>query len=375
MVNNSNMANNSGIIFADIFINNKEMFVDIFEQYYLKNQQELDRVITQLNSVLTEYTTKQVTVSMAEAFQRSWKEFQQKVLLNQADLQLIVAYRGRSGKDGQFSQIVKQSDVEGNVSGAYGIDSGNKLIKDSMQALKAQKVESFLQTHLNGFLNQLETPINKGEAIKIYKYHQQFLHTMFLESKHPPITGQKWRVPFYGASASHYFSGRGLGQAYDAFMNHLANHNKQVYDYLVQGGLVSNTPLNPQEKGSVFQEEGGVEKQGLFPHLLNESKNHTGWYTGGDIIIINPQTMGVVYNIQLKTTTANKPSVFAERVSDIRKFIKALINMTPRQKGEKIFDFLLTSVSNRQDFNNLPQQTIDDLIKSNLKTKIDIVLG
>lgn len=369
------MANNSGIIFADIFINNKDMFVDIFEQYYLKNQQELDKVITQLNSVLTEYTTKQVTVSMADAFQKSWKEFQQKVLLNQADLQLIVAYRGQSGKDGQFSQIIKQSDVEGNVGGAYGIDSGNKLIKDSMQALKAQQVESFLQTHLNGFLNQLETPITKGEAIKIYKYHQQFLHTMFLESKHPPITGQKWRVPFYGASASHYFSGRGLGQAYDAFMNHLANHNKQVYDYLAQGGLVSNTPLNPQEKGSVFQEEGGVEKQGSFPYLLNESKNHTGWYTGGDIVIVNPQTMGVVYNIQLKTTTANKPSVFAERVSDIRKFIGALINMTPRQKGEKIFDFLLTSVSNRQDFNNLPQQTIDDLIKTNLKTKIDIILG
>jgi hypothetical protein len=103
-------------------------------------------------------------------------------------------------------------------------------------------------------------------------------------------------------------------------MNHVANHHHQVYDYLVKGGL-TEPPVTIHKKGSVFHEEGGAEAQSSFPRLLNESKNHTGWYTGGDIIIVDPKTMGVVYNIQLKTTTEKNITVFAEKVAAIRNFI------------------------------------------------------
>lgn len=363
--------NTSGIIFGDIFINNKEFFVDIFEQYYLQNQQELDFVINELNRVLTQYTTQSVTAAMAKEFSVAWHNFQQKVLLNQQDLQLIVAYRGYRGKNGRFSQIVKQSDVEGTVNGRYGIDSGNALITESMNALKAAKVEQFLQSHLNGFLNQLETPISNDESVKLYKYHRQFLHEQFSQVGPSAINGLRWRVPFYGVNAGHYFAGQGLGQAYDAFMNHIANHNRQVYDYLVTGGL-KQPPMTIHKKGSVFREEGGAESYGSFPQLLSDSKNHIGWYTGGDIIIVDPKTMGVVYNIQLKTTTEKKVSVFMERVSAIRSFIQDLIKMSPRQKGEKVFDFLKTSISNKADFNNLPQETINDIIKQELQSKLKI---
>ena len=81
--------------------------------------------------------------------------------------------------------------------------------------------------------------------------------------------------------------------------------------------------------------------------------------------------MNIVYNIQLKTTTANKQSVFAEKVSAIRTFIQQFIKYTPRQKGEKLFDFLLTSVSNRNDFNNAPQDTINDIIYNELQKKLN----
>lgn len=368
-----NITNTSGIIFGDIFINNKEFFVDIFEQYYLQNQQELNVVINELNRVLTQYTTQSVTKAMAEEFSAAWHNFQQTVLLNQQDLQLIVAYRGHRGKDARFSQILKQSDVEGSVNGRYGINSGNALITESMSALKAAEVEKFLQSHLNGFLNQLETLISDDESVKLYEYHKQFLHEQFLQSGPPSIRGLRWRVPFYGPSAGHYFAGQGLGQAYDAFMNHIANHNRQVYDYLVKGGL-TEPPMTIHKKGSVFREEGGAEAYSSFPQLLNESKNHVGWYTGGDIVIVDPKTMGVVYNIQLKTTTEKKTSVFMERISAIRTFIQALVKMTPRQKGEKVFDFLKTSISNKADFNNLPQETINDIVKQELQAKIKMPL-
>lgn len=365
------MANTEGIIFSDLFITNKDMFVDFFEQYYLENQIQLDLVINKLNQVLTEYQTKQVTSAMASSFKEAWSDFQQYVLLNTQDLQLIVAYRGYQGKDATFSQIVKQSDVEGVVNGTYGINTGNDLIKDSMESLRAQQVEKFLQLHLNGFLNQLEQKITRDEGSILHKYHQSLLHSDF-QKKGTHITGQPWRVPFYGKSGSHFFGGQGLGQAYDAFMNHLGNYNKQVYSYLLNNGLSQNsTVLNTTEKNSVFKEEGGASQFSHFPKLLNESKNHVGWYTGGDIIIVNPKTMNIVYNIQLKTTTANKQSVFAEKVSAIRSFIQQFIKYTPRQKGEKLFDFLLTSVSNKNDFNNAPQDTINDIIYNELQKKLN----
>lgn len=370
------MATNQGIIFSDLLITNKEIFVDFFETYYLEKQQILDPIILNLNNVLTQYQTKQVTAAMSDSFKKAWKDFQKYVLLNTGDLQLLVAYRGYQGRDAQFSQIISQESVEGTVKGAYGINAGDDLIKDSMAFLKAKEVEQFLQLHLNGFLNQLEKKINKTEAYQLHRFHSYLLHNDFKVKDPPHITGTPWRVPFYGTSASHYFSGRGLGQAYDAFMNHLANHNKQVYNYLAQSGANNATILNTKEKASVYVEEGGVNKSGNFPRLLNESKNHTGWYTGGDIVIVNPETMSIVYNIQLKTTTANKPSVFAEKVSDIRNFIGKFIDLSPREKGEKLFDFFLTSASNKNDFNNKPQETIDALIADQLfkKTNIEIKL-
>ena len=338
-----------GILFGDLFINNREMFVKLFEQYYIENQAIIAPVINNLQIVLEKYNTKKVTSAMASEFHTAWSRFQQIVLLNQKELQLIVAYRGQSGRDGQFSEILYQSEVEESVSGVYGINAGNQLVRDSIAAIKASEVEAFLQNHLNGFLHQLELPITQNEAEKIHKYHSQFL-----ANKDIKISGSKWREPFYGTNSGHFFGGQGLGQAYDAFMNHLANHNKQVYNYLASGGRSSDgTNLKTIETGSVFQEEKGVTKQGTFPKLLNESKNHIGWYTGGDIIIVNPSTMEIVYNIQLKTTTENKASVFAEKVSAIRAFINSLQNLTPHQKGERLFDFLLTSVSNRADFNRL----------------------
>ena len=46
------MANTEGIIFSDLFITNKDMFIDFFEQYYLENQIQLDLVINKLNSII-----------------------------------------------------------------------------------------------------------------------------------------------------------------------------------------------------------------------------------------------------------------------------------------------------------------------------------
>lgn len=369
-----------GIIFSDLFITNKEMFVNFFASFYVENQEKIDKCILNLSQVLTQYTTKTVTEAMATSFKKAWDDFEHIVLLNEQDLQLIVAYRGADGRDGQFSQIIKQSDVEGTaITGAgkqYGINAGHDLIKDSIKSLEASQIESFLQFHLNGLLNQLDKTITRGEAYLLHLYHTAQLAMLYQKHDEIHLTGVLWRSAFYGGSNSSYYGGQGLGKVYDAFMNHMANKETNIFNYLQSGGMSQAGSINAltHRNTTVYTEENEIGPGGNFPQLLKDSTNHTGWYTGGDIVIINPETMGVVYNIQLKTTTANKPSVFGERVEKIRKFLKGFQELTPRQKGERIFDFLLTSISNYDAFNSIMQEDIDEIITKQLQEKININL-
>ena len=333
--------------------------------------------IARLNGVLAKYTTQTVTAASAAEFESAWREFQTVVLMNNQNLQLLVAYRGRSGLNAEFSQILNQADVMGTAKTsygtAYGINAGNALVRDSIKYLNASKVEEFLQKHLNDLLNQLESPIKRNEAALLHRYHTDFLSSYYKYDSTAHLTGVKWREAFYSANDGFYFGGQGLGQVYDAFMNHLANYKPDFYKYLESGGMNDiNSFIDTEPDSSVYVEEGQVYKTGHFPQLLSESRNHVGWYTGGDIIIVNPETMSIVYNIQLKTTTASKASVFGEKVSAIRTFISQLMaadNATAM--AEKLFDFLLTSVSNRNDFNTLPQQEIDKLLEQQLNLKLN----
>lgn len=364
------MANNQGIIFKDIFINNKEMFVDIFESYYVKNKAILDPIIEEVQSVLKKYNTKNITPAMATEFKAAWSQFEKYVLLNEGDLQLLVAYRGHSGLNAQFSQILSQAQVEGSTKtkygNQYGIQAGHDLVRDSIAANQASEIEKFLQKHLNDLLNQLETPIAHNEAYLLHRYHTDCLSSFFQEEDEAHLTGVRFREAFYSKNAGHYFGGQGLGQVYDAYMNHMANKETWIYDYLQSGGMnvaPGGARFANHGDSTVYVEEGEVFQNANFPRLLKNSKNHTGWYTGGDIVIVNPETMSIVYNIQLKTTTANNASVFAERVEKIRSFINKFVNDSPRQKGERIFDFFLTSVSNEAAFNAVPQKDIDKLLE------------
>lgn len=370
------MAIVEGIIFSDLFISNREMFVDFFEQFYQERASEIEPAVMEVDRILTVYTAKSLTATMANEFKTAWSTFENKVLLRGDDLQLLVAYRGQSGLNASFSKIIQQSAVEGaemtQYGMRYGIKAGDDLIRDSMKALKASQIERFLQLHLNDFLNQLNSPIDQDEAYRIHEYHTQFLTDYYKYNYDAHLTGTKFREAFYTNSDGFYFGGQGLGQAYDAFMNHIANKNKWVYDYLRSSGQSnSNLEVDSCPESTVYVEEGQVYEGANFPRLLSNSRNNTGWYTGGDIIIVNPETMQIVYNIQLKTTTENKASIFGERVSNIRKFIKSFIEGSPREKGERLFDFFLTSVSNEDDFNNMPTKEINQLLQDNLVKFLD----
>lgn len=76
------------------------------------------------------------------------------------------------------------------------------------------------------------------------------------------------------------------GMIADAFLNHLGRMHHQLF---LNEAFVSN------KLPTVLQEEG----QDSFFQLLANSVNKTGWYTGGDLVLISGNE--VIANIQLKT--------------------------------------------------------------------------
>lgn len=365
----------TGILFSDLFITDREFFVKFFASYYEENQKIMDAVIYELQAILSKTNTNIVTKAIATEFQQAWKQFERFVLLNEHDLQLLVAYRGAEGGNAEFSTIIPQAEVEGvsrtKYGTQYGIQTGKIYGSNLMAAAHAREVEIFLQNHLNEYLNQLASTISVSDAEKIHDYHEYCL-ALYLQNSEEHVSGKTWIEAFYTASMGAYYGGQGLGQAYDAFMNHMANKETGIFDYLKSGGMTTTADKISFNSQSVYVEERGVEPAGNFAELLAASRNSIGWYTGGDIIIVNPNTMEVVYNIQLKTTGKNVLGVFTEKIAALRKFLNGFLELTPQQKGERIFDFFITSVSNSDDFNNMPAKTVNNVVQNALLEKYNI---
>ena len=351
-----------GIIFGDLLVNNEQVFIDFFKEHYKSKQSKIDNIILNLQIAI-----KQIKKAPEnfEIFQRYWKEFQSVVLLNTKDLELIVGYRDqKSGKNLQISQIIKQSSVET----SRGIETGNQIVKDAISINKAKKIEQVLSQHLNGFLNELyDHKMNVSEAEFLLQDYKKFL----------PKTNQSWKEVYqkawyqiYYGSYERYFSGIGLGQAYDAYMNHIGNHHKNFYNYLSSGGQAGAANISYIKK-SVYNEEGGIK--GKFPQLLYDSLNHSSWYSGGDIIIVNPETLEVVYNIQLKTTSIMKnriPTTFEIKLTKLSNFLTLFSNPknSPDEKAKLLFQEFKRTVSNSLEFEQAPQVSLEDILK-NLNTK------
>ena len=211
---------------------------------------------------------------MASKFQFLWEKFQLEVLANKKPLQLLVAYRGdATGSQAQFSQIINQEQVEESINTKYGyiygINTGNQLIKDSMQIIKAQKIEDFLRLHLSGLLTQLYSSVDSYTAHALHKYHSMLLKKIYLEtnSNRQHLTGLPWYKIIYGEMPWVAWQ----GNAYEAFLNHLAEHEPQIFNFLSSHGqnMKKNFNYNIQKKNSVFIEEGGEKPNlGHFPQLM-----------------------------------------------------------------------------------------------------------
>ena len=355
-----------GIIFHDLFVD-KELFIPAFKSYYKEKQEDIEITVKNLLDLLTRFNTATVTKAMASEFQINWEKFQTQVLGNNNPLQLLVAYRDGLGENAQFSQIIEQRQVEETVKTEkgyqYGINSGNSLITDSFKIIKARQVEGFLQEHLAGLLNQLYyTHIDRSTAEALHDYHSRLLREIYTTSnmkKRQHITGLRWHELIYGNMGWAQWQ----GNAYEAYLNHMADHEPTLFDYLSQHGkdTIADFSINRQRQ-SVFVEEGGEEPDlGHFPILMMGQVNSIPWFAGGDIVIVN-EKMEVVYNIQLKTTTRKSQTVFTEKISELRKFLTDFVSAaTVEEKAELLFSSFKNTIAN---------SSIEDQLGDSLKRTV-----
>ncbi len=365
-----------GVIFSDIFVSNKEQFVRIFSKYYKDNEKQLQPIINRLNTFInTDLKNLEITEKTEKDFKQIWYEFETKVLLNENQLELLVVYRDQSkgGKASELSRIVPQSKVQINCS----IYTDNELLKlgrdlgtDIESSRKARRVENMLRRHIAEYLDFLNTRIGAVLAWNIHKYHESDLLQEYQNTDVLHISPLKWYAAFFNDEDT-YYSGQGLGRAYDSFMQHLANREKDVFEYLRSRGTSEISQLDNLlniNRKTVFEEENGVGPNGNFTRMLKSGTNNIPWFTGGDIVIIDPKTMHVVYNIQLKTTSKNIQGTFGIAISKLNDFLKAFTNpeSTYQQKAEAIFHYFVTEISNDSDFNSLPKETAERTVEEEL---------
>lgn len=372
-------AKQSGILFGDIFINNKELFIKKFTEYYQREQVEINNSAQRLLAQLNSMKKKRVTDLDSEAFTICWTDFRAKALGMSTEEKYLVMYRdaSRSGRMNSISGLVDKHSNLGQGQYNYGFQTDkvyNELKSNIDKLSQSYDIEQFLQEHIDDFLTQLDAKaITPEESLNLKKYHRQYLLKKYQQQRES-LAGKKWYEVFYNSST--YFSGQGLGQAYDAFMNHIANFKPQIYKFLeTQGQLELGPQINSllAHRGSVYQEEGGVKKRGNFARLLGESTNRTTWYSSGDILIIDKTNLAPLYNIQLKTTNISALSTFEIKIEQLKTMVQNFIKSeTPQKKAEILFEDLLTTVSNSSEFNSLPQKTIDDMILTALKKNLGI---
>lgn len=376
---NKNLDFSKGVIFHDFFLS-EEIFIPLYRLYYEKKHELIDSTIQELLSLLTSSQfsdAKAVTFAMAEQFQQLWENFQSIVLLNKNPLQLMVIYRGDeeepSGMNAEFSTILDQKEVEDKIEHhygrrVYGINTGNDIVKDQMKIIQARGVESFLQRHSSGLLNQLYSTIDTNVAEALHKYHSDILREIYTtsnKSKRQHITGRPWHKIIYG----NVQADKWLGNAYEAYFNHMANHEPILFDYLSKHGQGIAATYSYSAQRSVFLEEGGDQQDlGNFPRLMMGQVNSIPWFAGGDIVIINDK-LEVIYNIQLKTTTRKSQTVFSEKIKQLRSFLISYNSLdTIEEKAKLLFDNFQNTIANSTMVQQLDNNALPNTIKTIIKT-------
>lgn len=358
-----------GTILGQYFINNKEKFIELYEEYFKgQNEEKIRqsaRSLQRAMKVLMVYNNApriegNELSTATEMFYKKYEEFEQLALGRPRGADTQIGFRDKDGRYYQLSNIT--AEAYGNFQEQWGKRRQNfgiqtkELYSDSRRKGTALQMQNFILNHLNDMLSMLQNDIpNDAQYSDLcQRYSANLEH--FKNRQNEMLTSNPWGYYLLADASNpagkYTMTSQQSGQAYEAYFDHLANMHQWVYTFLATRGAVLPEYLDKISEGdlntSVYAEEGGsLTYTGDFPRLLfNARGNTTPWFASGDIVIVNPETGHVVYNIQLKTTKFHENSGFAQSVTKLNKFIEEFLAAnTPTEMAELIWKDFQTSVT------------------------------
>ena len=163
---------------------------------------------------------------------------------------------------------------------------------------------------------------------------------------------------------------RSRGRIADAFLNHLGNIHGSLFAGDEENVFHNISKALEGDPSSVKDEENNANRKLGFLHLLLNSLNKTGWYTGGDLIVTNTKGQ-VIANIQLKTSISSGQWIGQVRTSMLGRKIemfKSAINSGDPNIAQMFYDTLKTSGA-VAEVGDAVLTTPDDILKNTFNIK------
>lgn len=186
---------------------------------------------------------------------------------------------------------------EKNVITKRGGLSITKTIKNNIEGFEAEQI---VTQHLMQFINDVETKAlskqERREIFNISNIQRDIKSRAGKEAHYKHIWNYRWII--YGNNPNW------KGNVADAYIQHLGDLHTEFFNF--------NMNKSVNISSSVKQEEGAH-----FLQLLVNSTNATGWYTGGDLILLNSDHE-VIANIQLKTRLSGSKAAIKDAISTSR---------------------------------------------------------
>lgn len=303
----------------------------------------------------------------------NWTYFQTEILKN-PDVQLLVITNFYNNYGTQTWTFVDSEKSAINTSGQISL-------QDVSDDLKRSFISQVLTQHLSGLFASTNDEMTPEEVYYAYGLQKSGLLSRLNEAKYSNHN-YIYKQVIYGSKGTTYFG----GQVADAFVNHLGYTHAELFTNI---SLLNSDYIEHLADTSVKAEEFAISSLNFF-HLLYNSTNTTGWYTGGDLILTDGSGK-IMANIQLKTTAKSGDDAFGNiaknrliggmkrngtQTSGIVQQLLALMDQDNRRIAQVFYEKLKTS-GIIDGVNKAIDDTAVKLAEENLKLdhQIDINLN
>lgn len=339
------MAVKEGALIGGYLLPEKE-FKEVIKDSILNNDENLKKIKDIFRRALNNIHIKNI-----RALYKNIEELESELLKNPTVSLMVIT--NLNTQEEKMNFYLNKS--EKNFIRKGGKISKSKALKNS---ILNEELNQILSQHLSNFIKEIENYTLTKKEMKEF-----FEDNIFLSYERKREMGRRAKDSDYSLKQVVYGNNpQYLGQIADAYLNHIGNLHKS---------LLFNKMANLSEiklPSSIKKEEGEN-----FFQLLIDSTNSTGWWTGGDLIVLGSNNE-ILANIQLKTRLSDTNSSVLGKIT-YEKLEKGLVDLYNLFEN----DFLKDSEKFANDFYELFKtsgitQEVENIITEEAIQKIKDVI-